>query len=104
MSSVNKLHEVIQQYLQQLEDKDGPRYSVFTFGEPRLGGTSGAFEFHTNDADQPVLHTDRVTSAKQSCHCTGSRALYFEGALHAQRRMKGSLQPNPKSNCVGRAF
>ena len=82
--------ELIQQYAQQLSDRNGVTYEVFVYGEPRSGGTwEGWIEFRPLDDTQPILRTERETTQPNrdalAYWASGLELIYLEGALTRAR-------------------
>jgi hypothetical protein len=76
----------VHQFTHQLTDKDGAKYSIFAFGEPRSDGTwEGWIEFHPLDSTRSKLRTERETTQPDKAAIeywvTGLEPLYFEGAF-----------------------
>ena len=82
--------KLIQQYTQQLTDRNGVAYTVCVYGEPRAGGTwEGWIEFNPLDSTQPILRTERETTQPDESAlaywASGLEPLYLEGAFARAR-------------------
>ena len=80
--------EMIQQYMEKIEDASGASYDVFAYGEGRSDGTwEGWIEFHSTDGK--VRRTGRETTQPNrealAYWASGLEPLYFEGAFMRAR-------------------
>ena len=82
--------QLIQEYTQQIADKNGLTYKVCVYGEPRADGTwEGWLEFKPSNATQPILRTERETTQPDKTAlaywASGLEPLYLEGAFARAR-------------------
>ena len=80
--------ELIQEYLEKIEDRSGTSYEIFTYGEARPDGNwEGWIEFHTPSGK--ALRTGRETTQPNrkalAYWASGLEPLYFEGAFARAR-------------------
>ena len=80
--------ELIQQYVERIEDRGGKSYQVFAYGAARPDGNwEGWLEFHT--AGGNILRTGRETTQPNrealAYWASGLEPLYFDGAFSRAR-------------------
>lgn len=82
--------EVIQKYVQQIEDPRGISYDIYIYGDEREDRTwEGWIEFHPAGGVGPALRTERETSQPDrgalAYWASGLEPIYLEGALGRSR-------------------
>jgi len=86
------MSELIHEYKSQILSRDGVRYTILAYGEPRSGGNwEGWLEFRP-ESDGLSLRTERETTQPDRnalvYWASGLEPVYLEGALERAIRAK----------------